>query len=39
MEKALKVLSDRGRRGPLTEKQWEIMYGKTQSTQGGQAAE
>lgn len=39
VEKALQTLADRGRRGPLTDKQWEIMYGKTQATQGGQAAE
>jgi GST-like protein len=38
VEKALQVLADRGRRGPLTDKQWEIMYGKTQASQG-QAAE
>jgi GST-like protein len=35
VEKALQVLADRGRRGPLTDKQWEIMYGKTQVSQGG----
>jgi hypothetical protein len=35
VEKALQVLADRGRRGPLTDKQWEIMYGKTQVSQDG----
>jgi len=34
VERALQVLADRGRRGPHTDKQWEIMYGKTQRTQG-----
>ena len=34
VEKALQVLADRGRQGPHTDKQWEIMYGKTQRTQG-----
>ncbi len=32
--RALEVLKDRGRKGPHTDKQWEIMYGKTQRTQG-----
>ena len=32
--KALKVLADQGRRGAHTDKQWEIMYGKTQRNQG-----
>lgn len=36
---ALEVLKDRGRRGPMSDKQWEIMYGATQRTQGGAAAE
>ena len=34
VEKALKVLADQGRRGAHTDKQWEIMYGKTQRNQG-----
>ena len=39
--KALEVLKDQGRKGAHTDKQWEIMYGKTQRTQGagGAAAE
>lgn len=32
--KALEVLKDSGRKGAHTDKQWEIMYGKTQRTQG-----
>jgi GSH-dependent disulfide-bond oxidoreductase len=36
---ALEVLKDRGRRGPISDKQWEIMYGATQRKQGGAAAE
>jgi GST-like protein len=32
---ALKVLSDRGRRAAHTDKQWEMLYGRTQVTQGG----
>jgi GST-like protein len=31
---ALKVLEDQRRQGVHTDKQWEIMYGKTQRTQG-----
>ena len=30
----LQVLADRQRKGPHTDKQWEMMYGKTQRTQG-----
>ena len=35
--KALEVLKDSGRKGAHTDKQWEIMYGKTQRTQGNAA--
>jgi len=35
--KALEVLKDSGRKGAHTDKQWEIMYGKTQRTQGAAA--
>ena len=31
---ALQVLADRQRKGVHTDKQWEMMYGKTQRTQG-----
>jgi GST-like protein len=31
---ALKVLSDKGRRGVHDDKQWEMLYGKTQISQG-----
>jgi GST-like protein len=36
--KALEVLKDSGRKGAHTDKQWEIMYGKTQRTQGNAAS-
>jgi GST-like protein len=36
--RALEVLKDRGRRGPMSDKQWEMMYGATQRNQGGAAA-
>jgi GST-like protein len=36
--KALEVLKDSGRKGAHTDKQWEIMYGKTQRTQGTSAS-
>ncbi len=35
--KALETLSDRGRRGAHDDKQWEILYGQTQVSQGGAA--
>ena len=35
VEKALTVLADRQRKGPHSDKQWEMMYGATQRTQGG----
>ena len=36
--KALETLSDRGRQGAHTDKQWEMLYGRTQVTQGGAGA-
>ena len=38
MIKALKTLAGHSRQGAHTDKQWEMLYGQTQITQGGAAS-